>query len=52
MADAVEYHQGGCEGRMTSERLVFGIEELDRELGGGLIPGMLTVLAGGTRSDH
>ncbi len=33
---------------MTSARQVFGIEELDRELGGGLIPGTLTVVAGAT----
>jgi KaiC/GvpD/RAD55 family RecA-like ATPase len=33
---------------MTSARQSFGIEELDRELGGGLIPGTLTVLAGAT----
>ena len=33
---------------MTTARQVFGIEELDRELGGGLIPGTLTVLAGAT----
>jgi KaiC/GvpD/RAD55 family RecA-like ATPase len=33
---------------MTIARQVFGIEELDRELGGGLIPGTLTVLAGAT----
>jgi hypothetical protein len=33
---------------MSSVRQVFGMEELDRELGGGLIPGTLTVLAGAT----
>ena len=36
------------ETRMTSVRHVFGIEELDRDLGGGLIPGTLTVVAGAT----
>ena len=36
------------ETRMTSARQVFGIEELDRDLGGGLIPGTLTVVAGAT----
>ena len=33
---------------MTSVRQHFGIEELDRDLGGGLIPGTLTVVAGAT----
>ena len=33
---------------MTSARQVFGIEELDRDLGGGLLPGTLTVVAGAT----
>ena len=33
---------------MTSARQTFGIEELDRHLGGGLIPGSLTVVAGAT----
>jgi KaiC/GvpD/RAD55 family RecA-like ATPase len=33
---------------MTRSRQAFGIEELDRELGGGLIPGTLTVVAGAT----
>jgi len=34
--------------RMTIARQGFGIAELDRELGGGLLPGTLTVLAGAT----
>jgi KaiC/GvpD/RAD55 family RecA-like ATPase len=33
---------------MSAVRQAFGIAELDRELGGGLIPGTLTVLAGAT----
>jgi len=33
---------------MSSERQSFGLEELDRRLGGGLIPGTLTVVAGAT----
>src|SRR5271165_1566249 len=33
---------------MTTARQGFGIEALDRELGGGLLPGTLTVLAGAT----
>jgi KaiC/GvpD/RAD55 family RecA-like ATPase len=33
---------------MTSPRQAFGIEALDRELGGGLLPGTLTVVAGAT----
>ncbi len=33
---------------MTISRQGFGIEELDRELGGGLLPGTLTVVAGAT----
>jgi KaiC/GvpD/RAD55 family RecA-like ATPase len=33
---------------MTIARQGFGIEELDRELGGGLLPGTLTVVAGAT----
>jgi KaiC/GvpD/RAD55 family RecA-like ATPase len=33
---------------MSALRQAFGIAELDRELGGGLIPGTLTVLAGAT----
>ncbi|MGC8644003.1 MAG: RAD55 family ATPase [Isosphaeraceae bacterium] len=33
---------------MSSTRQGFGIEELDRELGGGLLPGTLTVVAGAT----
>src|SRR4051812_28053880 len=33
---------------MTTARQGFGIEALDRQLGGGLIPGTLTVLAGAT----
>ena len=33
---------------MTTARQGFGIEGLDRLLGGGLLPGMLTVLAGAT----
>lgn len=33
---------------MTRSRLEFGIEALDRELGGGLLPGALTVVAGAT----
>ena len=33
---------------MNSPRQAFGIEELDRELGGGLLPGTLTVVAGAT----
>jgi hypothetical protein len=36
------------ESRMTSARHAFGMEALDRELGGGLLPGTLTVLAGAT----
>jgi KaiC/GvpD/RAD55 family RecA-like ATPase len=38
----------GYETRMTSVRQAFGIHELDRDLGGGLIPGTLTVVAGAT----
>ena len=33
---------------MSKQRLTFGIEELDALLGGGLLPGTLTVLAGST----
>ena len=33
---------------MSTGRQSFGIEELDRNLGGGLIPGTLTVVAGAT----
>ena len=33
---------------MSNGRQSFGIEELDRSLGGGLIPGTLTVVAGAT----
>jgi KaiC/GvpD/RAD55 family RecA-like ATPase len=33
---------------MTSSRQGFGLEELDGELGGGLLPGTLTVVAGAT----
>lgn len=33
---------------MTSVRQAFGIEALDRELSGGLLPGTLTVVAGAT----
>src|SRR4051812_24143976 len=33
---------------MTIARQGFGIEALDRNLGGGLLPGTLTVLAGAT----
>jgi KaiC/GvpD/RAD55 family RecA-like ATPase len=33
---------------MSTARQALGIENLDRELGGGLIPGTLTVLAGAT----
>jgi KaiC/GvpD/RAD55 family RecA-like ATPase len=33
---------------MSNGRQSFGIEELDRSLGGGLIPGTLTVIAGAT----
>jgi hypothetical protein len=33
---------------MTRDRQLFGIPELDRLLGGGLIPGTLTVVAGAT----
>jgi KaiC/GvpD/RAD55 family RecA-like ATPase len=33
---------------MPSVRQVFGIDELDSDLGGGLIPGTLTVVAGAT----
>jgi KaiC/GvpD/RAD55 family RecA-like ATPase len=33
---------------MTIPRQAFGIEELDRDLGGGLLPGTLTVIAGAT----
>ena len=33
---------------MSRERQSFGLEELDRGLGGGLIPGTLTVIAGAT----
>jgi len=33
---------------MTLARQAFGIKELDRDLGGGLIPGTLTVVAGAT----
>ena len=35
---------------MNSPRQAFGIEELDRELGGGLLPGTLTVVAGARAS--
>jgi KaiC/GvpD/RAD55 family RecA-like ATPase len=34
--------------RMSTPRQAFGIDELDRELGGGLIAGTLTVVAGAT----
>src|SRR5262249_56733534 len=37
-----------CEIRMSVARHAFGLEELDRALGGGLLPGTLTVLAGAT----
>ncbi len=33
---------------MTNQRLGFGIEGLDERLGGGLLPGTLTVIAGAT----
>ena len=33
---------------MTSDRHVFGIDALDRGLGGGVLPGTLTVIAGAT----
>ncbi len=33
---------------MSSDRQPFGMEVLDRELGGGLLPGTLTVVAGAT----
>ena len=33
---------------MPTTRQFFGIEELDRNLGGGLLPGTLTVVAGAT----
>ena len=33
---------------MSDRRQSFGIEELDRSLGGGLLPGTLTVVAGAT----
>jgi KaiC/GvpD/RAD55 family RecA-like ATPase len=33
---------------MSTTRLDFGIEQLDRALGGGLLPGTLTVVAGAT----
>jgi KaiC/GvpD/RAD55 family RecA-like ATPase len=33
---------------MKGARKVFGLEALDRELGGGLLPGALTVIAGAT----
>ena len=33
---------------MSTQRLGFGIEELDAMLGGGLLPGTLTVIAGAT----
>ena len=33
---------------MSSARHAFGLEALDRELGGGLLPGSLTVVAGAT----
>ena len=33
---------------MVNARQGFGIEKLDRELGGGLLPGTLTVVAGAT----
>jgi len=33
---------------MTTARHAFGIEKLDRDLGGGLLPGTLTVVAGAT----
>src|SRR5262249_10450448 len=33
---------------MSIVRQAFGIEELDRALGGGLLPGTLTVVAGAT----
>jgi KaiC/GvpD/RAD55 family RecA-like ATPase len=39
---------GADEMRMSTVRQGFGIAELDRELGGGLVPGTLTVLAGAT----
>jgi KaiC/GvpD/RAD55 family RecA-like ATPase len=34
--------------RMSTTRQAFGIEELDRDLAGGLLPGTLTVVAGAT----
>jgi len=36
------------EKRMSTTRQSFGIKELDRDLGGGLLPGTLTVVAGAT----
>jgi hypothetical protein len=36
------------ERRMSIARHAFGLEELDRALGGGLLPGTLTVMAGAT----
>ena len=39
---------GSSEERMSTGRQSFGIEELDRSLGGGLLPGTLTVVAGAT----
>jgi KaiC/GvpD/RAD55 family RecA-like ATPase len=33
---------------MSAHRQAFGLEQLDRELGGGLLPGTLTVVAGAT----
>ena len=33
---------------MSTDRQSFGIEDLDRNLGGGLLPGHLTVVAGAT----
>ncbi len=39
---------GKCDGRMSTNRLALGIEKLDLALGGGLLPGTLTVVAGAT----
>jgi KaiC/GvpD/RAD55 family RecA-like ATPase len=38
----------GYKSAMATNRLSFGVERLDRELGGGLLPGTLTVIAGAT----
>jgi hypothetical protein len=40
--------QTGYKSEMSTTRLAFGIEKLDRALGGGLLPGTLTVVAGAT----